>query len=366
MLETEIIPHLLELHPISEHQRELMEHNPDYPVFTLVFDRKAYSPTFFNDLWQEHRVAVITYRKNVKDSWDASLFGEQEVETSLGSVEMNLAEQQTIISGYAMREVRKLSADKHQTSIITNNKIIPLVQIAAYMFGSWVQENFFRYMRQEYVMDKIMQYGIEQVDDNIKVVNREYSNITYRIKKEREKLARRKAKLYNLQLRMPEREDIQSRSMAKWTGQQTDLLQQIYDIELQIDKLLEKRSGIPYKILISQMPAENRYTKLDQESKHLQNIVKMICYRAETAFASLLAPHFSRSRDEIRALVKSVIMQAIDLQPDYKNGKLEITLYPLANRRSNQAVGKIIDTLNQTKTKYPGTDLVLFYKIATT
>ena len=117
-----------------------------------------------------------------------------------------------------------------------------------------------------------------------------------------------------------------------------------------------QRSTIPYKIPLSQIPPQSRYNKLDQESKHLQNIVKIICYRSETALANLIAPHFTRSRDEIRALIKSIIMRPIDLYPDYRNNKLEVTLYPLANRRSNEAVKKIIDTINCTNTKYPGTE----------
>ncbi len=91
----------------------------------------------------------------------------------------------------------------------------------------------------------------------------------------------------------------------------------------------------------------------------------MICYRAETAMANLLAPHFTRSRDEVRALVKSIISRQIDMHPDYDNGTLEITLYPLSNNRNNEAVSKILETLNRTQTKYPGTDLVLLYKTAT-
>ena len=69
-------------------------------------------------------------------------------------------------------------------------------------------------MRQEYSLDKIIQYGIEQIDDDFKVVNREYSNITYRIKKEREKLRRRKAQLYNHRRTSPEPQEIQSKPMA--------------------------------------------------------------------------------------------------------------------------------------------------------
>ena len=116
----------------------------------------------------------------MKETWDEALFSEQEIETDLGSANMKLAEQETSLNGCTMREVRKISDEKHQTSIVTTNKILPLTLIAAYMFGRWVQENFFRYMRQEYSLDKI--------DDDFKVVNREYSNISYRIKKEQEKL----------------------------------------------------------------------------------------------------------------------------------------------------------------------------------
>ena len=323
MLETEIIPCLLKLHPVSTQHRQWMETNPDYPLFTLVFDREAYSPTFFKRLWENHRIAVITYRKNVKDKWDEAFFLEQGVETGMGHTQMKLCEQETLIDNCTFREVRKLCHDDHQTAIITTNKMITVVQIAAYMFGRWVQENFFRYMRQEYALDKIIQYGIEQIDDSFHVVNREYSNITYRIKKEREKLSRRKAKLYNHQQQMPHGEEIQSKKMAKWIRTQAELLQQTEDTEQKIEQLLRERSTIPYKIPVSQMPPQSRYNKLDQESKHLQNIVKIICYRSESALANLIAPHFTRSRDEIRALIKSIIMRSIDLNPDYGNNKFK-------------------------------------------
>jgi hypothetical protein len=44
------------------------------PLFTIVFDREAYEPQWFKKLWTEEHIAVISYRKNVKDKWDESLF----------------------------------------------------------------------------------------------------------------------------------------------------------------------------------------------------------------------------------------------------------------------------------------------------
>ena len=91
----------------------------------------------------------------------------------------------------------------------------------------------------------------------------------------------------------------------------------------------------------------------------------MICYRAETALSNLFELHYARANEEIRALVKSIIMQHTDLRLDYQNKYIEITSYPLANKRSNGTVGKIIDALSKTRTKYLGAELMLFYKNAT-
>ena len=72
------------------------------------------------------------------------------------------------------------------------------------------------------------------------------------------------------------------------------------------------------------------------------------------SFAKLLTPHYNRAEEEIRFLVKAIINQTIDLLPDYQNKKLYVTLYPLANPRSNYAIRKVIDNINQINTVYPG------------
>jgi hypothetical protein len=174
MLEKEIIPQLLKVHVPTEEQRKKMEENPAYPLFTLAFDREGYSPIFFKRLWDEHRIAVLTYRKHVKeeDIWEEVEFEEKEIETRLGTTKMKLHEKETSISNCTMREVRRLSPDGHQTSIITTNKILTIVTIAAGMFGRWIQENFFRYLRQEYSFDRIIQYTVDEIDNNVTVVNR--------------------------------------------------------------------------------------------------------------------------------------------------------------------------------------------------
>lgn len=100
--ENEIVPRLLELHPVSAEQLQAMEKNPDHPFFTLVFDREGYSPAFFNRLWVKHRIAVLTYRKNVKEQWYDAGFEEMQVKTRLGKLEMKLQENRNTIDGCSL------------------------------------------------------------------------------------------------------------------------------------------------------------------------------------------------------------------------------------------------------------------------
>jgi len=54
-----------------------LDADPQLPRFTIIFDREAYEPAFFKWLWDNYRIAVITYRKNVKEKWDENDFRKQ-------------------------------------------------------------------------------------------------------------------------------------------------------------------------------------------------------------------------------------------------------------------------------------------------
>lgn len=243
------------------------------PRYTIVFDREAYSPPFFKQLLDDHQIAVITYNKNVKDSWDEAGFTEHEVQTTLGPTTMKLQQRDIEVKGVSMREVRKLNDGGHQTSILTTHLYLKMAVIAGYMFARWAQENFFKYMIQEYAFDNLTQYTVNQLDGDMMVVNREYSNLTYRLKKVREKTARRKARLYTLK-EQNVREKIEKTKTLM--ALQLKLNEELGLLAMEEKQLLSQRKLVPYKIKISQMPQEYRYNKLNTESKHLMNIIKMI------------------------------------------------------------------------------------------
>lgn len=331
------------------------------PVCTLVFDREAYEPAFFKRLWEQQRIAIITYRKNVQDKWPEQSFKPSDVKVLDQTINMQICEQETVLGGVTFREIRRLTESGHQTAIITTNKIISTEIAAGRMFGRWSQENFFRYMIMDYDFDKMIEFGTEAIDENKEVVNPQYRQLTNRLKKEREKTARLKAKLYPLTEQSIE---ASLEEMPELAGKQMKLLEKI-EIQQQAEQqIVAQRSQVSNRIKLKNMPEQNRYNKLKQESKMLMNIIKMICYRAETAVANELAADLYNAKDEKRMLVKQIIQNNADLLPDHENKTLTVLLHTLSAPRFNQAAAKLATTLNQTETIFPGTDLKLIFKIS--
>ena len=331
----------------------------DKPQCTYIFDREAYQPTFFQQLWQDYKIAIITYRKNVKDNWDEKCF-KSTVVTVLGkSVTMQIYERETVLGGVTFREIRKLCESGHQTAIITTHPTLDTVVVAGKIFGRWIQENFFKYMIANYFFDKFLTYGIEAIDPNKIVNNPEYKQVNKDLKSIRTKIQRLEAKFYSL---IDQIFDESLDAIPALTNKQIEY-QTVLDKLLQKEQeLLAKRAQLKPKIPLGEMPEQLRYNKLKTEHKMLINILKMICYRAEAAVASLLATYLNRANDEKFMLVKQIISANADIIPDYKENTLTIILHSLSANRFNEAANKLAELLNDIETIFPGTNLRMIFK----
>jgi len=354
VIETQIVPRLIEAKLISANIDTI-----EAPQCTLVFDREAYEPAFFHRLWERYRIATLTYRKNVKDVWGLQGFKSIEVTVMGQYINMDLCEQETVLGGYVMREVRRLGENGHQTAIITNNPLIKTKEVAGRMFARWSQENFFRYLIQDYDFDKMVSYGVETIDMEKVVVNPQYRRLTHQLKKLREKKQRVEAKFYPLVEKAIE-ENLDN--IPAITDKQMQYKQQIDQLTIDENELTQARKSLQPKIKLAQMPDEKRYNKLKTESKILMNVVKMICYRAESSVASLLSPYLANADKEKRMLVKQIIQSNADVIPDYQKQTLTVKLYSLSAKRYNLAVEKTTQLLNESETVFPGTSLKLIFK----
>ena len=84
-LRDDIVPRLLQDVPDQPSEQQL-EENPYLCRFVLVFDREGYSPAFFKEMWNRHRIGCMTYHKYPGESWPEQWFTEHEVTMPGGEV----------------------------------------------------------------------------------------------------------------------------------------------------------------------------------------------------------------------------------------------------------------------------------------
>src|SRR5207247_4563185 len=70
-----------------------------------------------------------------------------------------------------LRQVTRRMDNGHQTPILTSRRDLPAAQVAYRMFDRWRQENFFKYLREEYALDALAEYATEPDDPEREVPN---------------------------------------------------------------------------------------------------------------------------------------------------------------------------------------------------
>ena len=174
-LKQDVIPWLEKSAPQSPEVEKRLAEDPRAHWFTMVFDREGYSPTLFKELW-EKRIAILTYNKFPGEDWPVAEFTAHSVQLMSGeTVTMKLAERGTLLSNkFWVREIRKLTDSGHQASMLSTNYQAAMTSLGVSLFARWCQENFFRYMREHFGLDRLVEYGTEAIPDTISVVNPEW------------------------------------------------------------------------------------------------------------------------------------------------------------------------------------------------
>jgi Transposase protein len=358
-LKQDVIPWLeANVAQTPEQERRLAE-DPWAHWFTLVFDREGYSPELFQYLWQK-RIAVLTYHKFPQDPWREQEFHSYSVSLGGGeTVTMKLAERGTQLSNQSwVREIRKLSDSGHQTSILTTNLQAPRATLAAALFARWCQENFFRYMREHYGLDRLIEYGTEPVPDAIQVVNPQWRKLDSQIRSQAGQRYRLAAQFGALALS----EDPSESELQAFQLRKGELREETENLDGEIEKLKQERKNTAHHIPVKSLPEEDRFTRLRTERKHFIDTIKIIAYRAESSLASLLREHLART-DDARALLRQIFDTEVDLLPDLTANTLTVRLHHLTQAAHDQAIEHLLAELNATQTVFPGTRLTLMFKI---
>ncbi len=135
------------------------------------------------------------------------------------------------------------------------------------MFSRWVQENFFKYMRDAWNLDALPEHGFETLDDDTLVVNPHMRTVDKTIQKNQARLAQ-------LHVRV-------ARATAK--GKTTDALAaEVGAIEEDLAELKERRSTLASHVRVGELADSDKPDTLPRTQRLLIDLVRMICYRAET------------------------------------------------------------------------------------
>jgi hypothetical protein len=355
-LERDIVPRLEQDVP-NQPGADKLEADPLRHRFTMVFDREGYSPEFFAKM-KARRIACLTYHKYPGEDWSTEEFLSTEVRLASGErTTIQLAERGSRLrNGLWVREFRKRTDSGHQTAFLSTDYQSPGSLLAPAMFARWSQENFFRYMRQSFNLDGLVDYGTDAVPETTRVVNPAYRVLDGQVRKKVSLLNRKIAEFGAINLD----DDIVPKEVEVFAQRKSALHEAIAELQQQVDELKLKRRATKRHITYNELPEDARFVRLSTQSKHLIDTIKMIAYRAETAMVQIVREKMTR-HDDARSLMRAIYKTEVDLEPDLQ--ALTVRIHPLANASSDEALRHLCSELNATETTFPGTDLRLIYEL---
>jgi transposase len=325
---------------------------------TIVFDRGGWSPKLFGTMIKDG-FDLLTYRKGRCRRINERRFIRRRAELDGRAVDYLLHDQPVgFLKGkLRLRQVTRLCDDSHQTQVITSRWDLRDIEVAYRMFERWRQENFFKYMREEFLLDALVDYQIEPEDPTRTIPNPKRRALDKEIRAARADLARLEreygaAAAANAEPRRP--------TMRGFKIAHGRLGKQLRTARARVAQLFEQRRDVPKRVEVRDLN-ERTIVKLATERKHLTDIIKMVAYQAESDLLALLRTHYARADQEGRTLLHELFATAGDIR--VCDNELHITLAPLSSPHRTRAAQALCEMLDQTATTFPGSRLRIRFAV---
>ncbi len=327
---------------------------------TVVFDRGGWSPGLFKTIINDG-FDILTYRKGRVRSLPRRLFTPCEVNVDGRRIQYTLADTGVRLSnGLHLRQVTCLSeTGTHQTPIITSRRDLTPAEIAYRMFDRWRQENFFKYLREEYALDALADYAVEPDDPTRDVPNPAWHKLD-------DQLRAAKANIIDLcaiyGIKAATNLEGDRPTMRGFKIAHGKIGREIKQALKRVNQIRARRDKTPRRIPVKDV-VDGPVIRLAPEKKLLTNILKMVAYQAESDLYRMVAPHYKRTEQEGRTLIQAALNSAADIE--VTTSELRITIAPQSSAHRSKAIASLCEELNQTNTAFPGTNLTLHYAVKT-
>jgi hypothetical protein len=327
---------------------------------TVVFDRGGWSPKLFRELLALG-FDILTYRKGRTRRIAEARFTQHKAKLDGRRVHYLLHEQPVrFLKGkLRLRQITRLTKGGHQTPIVTSRWDLRAIVLAYRMFERWRQENFFKYVREEFLIDALADYEIEPDDPNRSVPNPARKAIEKELRRMRTQLGKLRASYAAITL------DVRPRRLPRTEAKKAKekLRTEIAQAKARLEKLQAQHHALSRRVSVAEAQKGHAVVKLSTERKHLTNVLKMVAYQIESDLLELIRPHYKRVDEEGRTLIQTILDDAADIEPT--QDQLRITLAPLSSRHRTHPLEILCAALNQTNTVFPGTELQMRYSVAT-
>lgn len=351
------------LPPVLDRARELVG---DDRRITVVFDRGGWSPQLFAHLIHLG-FDLITYRKGTTRDVPEEVFEKRTVVAGGHQSEYWLCDRGPVRVGKSqvnwgdgergplmLREVIRLNRETgHQTKVLTTRSDIAPEQVLWRMFARWRQENFFKYMMEEFAIDGLVQYGCLPVDPSLERPNPEHRALSKEIAELRAQIASLQGQRCELigdnKPEHPAPAGFEKFVPARVRAE--ELMERIRELKNHLQELHVRKTEVPEHISAGDLK------RLHTERQQLATLFKVAAYNVETELVRMVAPHYARSEDEGRTLIAAALRAPADLE--VTDDELRVTLAPQSSAHRSRAIAALCDDLNKLATTVPGTNLRL-------
>jgi DNA-binding CsgD family transcriptional regulator len=326
---------------------------------TVVFDRGGYSPKLFLRLIAQG-FDILTYRKGRCPAVPRQRFRQHTGRLDGRRITYELADQDVRLLGgtLRLRQVTRLTESAHQTQILTSRRDLPALEVAYRMFERWRQENFFKYLTEEYALDALVEHDVVADDPTREVPNPARKALDGAIRSARAELLRLQAEYGVSALVQLESGAFTRRSLKTI---QSPLARAVRAALQRFKTLRAERASLPARVPVQQA-VRDEVVRLAPERQHLMNLIKMVAYQAESDLVSIVHPHYKRADQEGRTLIQSALASAADLE--VTAAELRVKLLPLSSPHRTRAIAALCDELNRSSVCFPGSRLRLQFAVA--
>jgi transposase len=337
---------------------------------TVCFDRGGWSPALFADI-SAAGFDLLTWRKGPAPELPADTFttitcaddrGRQH-QYDLADTAVTLTihdgprKGQTVSLRQVSRRVPARGGGTRQIHALTSRTDLAAGEVCWRLTSRWREENYFRYARTHFALDALDSHTATPDDPGRKVPNPAKKTAAAQVRRAEilaaAAQAQRDASLAALRNPAPGQP-------VTITNQMINALDApVQAAYRELEEADKAAAATPARIPLGALAPD--MMRLEAEVKQITHAIRMTAFNAETALARALDGRYARAGDEAYALIREALTASGDIRPG--PGQLLIQLDPLTAPRRTQALAALCDQLNQTASRYPGTDLVLRYEV---